>query len=473
MKRELRLLARDTGLWVIVCVYSILLAYGSLQGVSGYRESVRQIAQTRSEYDQRWAAMTSSAVRAKDEIWGSWKSASLAGSEQGGAVAWLDPLPTSVLNLGHAARENPVRRISLYDSPASPPLANPLNAVYGAMDLGFVVLWILPLMAFLMAHLVLGSDWEAGVWPLICVSGVSLYRLVLVRLAVPFGILSLLSIAAALVSIAMTSMRYDGKLLMWILAMALYAATWIALGGWLGLGARSPSRQLLMAGTLWLASVWVVPGLIDSLTELAVPRVSAADGLLAARDAQISPAQRGIEVMRRVYSKNPEWQPSQELVKQMNTPVPGGPRKRDARNVYSNYLVAQEAAAPSRDRISARRRHVEDLAHRFSFVSPLVAMQYLTEEVAGNSYDRYREFGDRAELFLTEWRAYFARKVWRLEEMQRSDIEQRPKFQPETREGVDLPQRLALPFGGLAVWFAGVCAALYWRVRHFSLAQFR
>ncbi len=471
MRREIRLLARDTGLWLLAATYSLLLIYGSIQGVRGYRESISQIAQTKAEYTKKWQAMAGAAADSKDTIWGSWKSASLAGSEQGGAVAWIDPLQVGVLNLGHAARENPVRRISLYDSPVSPPLSNPMNEVYGAMDLGFVVLWILPLTALLMAHQALGRDWEAGVWPLILVSGVPLYRLVLARLALPFGILMISTIIAAFVSVAITSGQVAGTFFTWTASVALYAATWTGLGGWLGLGGRNPSRQLLIAGAFWLGSVWVAPGLIDAITELAVPHVSAADGLLAARNAQIALSQRGAAVMKRVYQEHPDWQPSRELVERMNRPVPGGPRKRDARNVYANYLVAEEAAAPNRERLTQRRRRVEELAKRFSFLSPVIAMQYVTEEVAGNSFDRYREFGDRAEAFLREWRAYFARKVWRLEEMEVSDIERRPRFQPDTGSKGSLGERIDLPVAGLVLWFAGIFVALLGRIRHFSLSQ--
>lgn len=467
MRRELRLLASDTGMWVLAALYVLLLAYGSMQGVSAYRATVRQVAQTRAEYDQRWASMAKAAGSAKEEVWGSWRSASLAGSEQGGAVAWLHPRALSVLNLGHAARENPVRRISLYDSPASPPLSNPMNEMYGAMDLGFVVLWILPLLALLMAHQALGRDWDAGVWPLILVSGVSLHRLVLARLALPLGILMASTIGAAVISILLTSGDVDGMLAIWIVAVALYAATWTALGGWLGLGARNPSRQLLIAGALWLASVWVVPGVIDALTELAVPRVSAADGLLAARDAQISLAQRGASVMRRVYEAHPEWVPALDLVARMNRPVPGGPRKRDARNVYANYLAAEEAAAPSRQRLQQRRAQVEAWAERFSFVSPLVAMQYVTEDLAGNSFERYREFSGRAEAFMKEWRAYFAGKVWRLEEMEATDVERRPRF---AADAASKGFALVVPMAAVLLWLGVVSTALYWRVRRFSIA---
>lgn len=469
MMREIGLLWRDRGLRILALLYAFLLAFGSTQGIGSYRKTVSRIQQAQQEYEQKWMAMARSAA-ADRQTWGSWKSASLAGGELGGAVAWLDPLPTGVLNLGHAARENPVRRISLYDSPASPPLENPMNGLYGAMDLGFVVLWLLPLMALLMAYQTLGRDWEAGVWSLILVSGVSLYRLALSRLVLPLGILLVSTLAAACVSIALTSGRLDGAFFAWAVSVSLYAVIWIALGGWLGLGARNPSRQLLIAGALWLGSMWVGPGFVDAVTELAVPRVSPAGSLLAARDAQISSARRGAVIMQRVYQEHPDWQPSPTLIEQMNRPVPGGPRKRDARNVYSNYLAAAEAAGPSRDRIVGRRRQVEEMARRFSIASPLVAMQYLTEEVAGNSFDRFREFEGRAEMFLVEWRAYFAEKVWRLEEMETKDIERRPRFRVVARPEEATAARIAMPLGALVLWASGTSLALIWRIRNFFRA---
>lgn len=469
LKREVLLLVRDAGLWILTGLYALLLVYGSFQSVFGYRAAINQIADARAEHDQRWNRMASAAASVRNELWGSWKSASLAGSGQGGAVAWFDPAALSALNLGQGARENPVRRISLYDSPVAPPLSNPMNALYGEMDLGFVGLWMLPLIALLMAHQALGRDWESGVWPLVLVSGISLYRLVLARLALPFGILMFLSTFAAVNAIALTSGRYEWHLSIWALAMGIYAATWMALGAWLGLGARNPSRQLLIAGALWLGSVWVAPGLIDAVAELAAPPVNATDGLLADRDAQLSSSQAGANLMRRVYREHPDWQPSTELVQQMNKPVPGGPRKRDARNVLTNYLAAEEAAAPILERLAQRRLRAEEVAYRFSFLSPLVAMQYLMEEVAGTSYERYRGFDTQAEAFLREWRAFFAEKVWRLEEMKVQDIERRPRFQPQFNSMTRLAARAALPASGLFFWCAVVCSALFWRIRRFSL----
>jgi hypothetical protein len=337
------------------------------------------------------------------------------------------------------------------------------------MDLGFVVLWILPLIALLMAYQALGRDWDAGVWPLILVSGTSLYRLVLARLALPFGVLLTLTMAAAVASIVATSAQFEFAFSTWTFAVVLYVTTWMALGAWLGLRSRNPSRQLLIAGALWLGCVWVAPGLIDALAELTVPRVSAAEGLLAARDAQISSTQRAASLMRRVYEEHPDWQPAQDLVERMNRPVPGGPRRRDARNVYASYLAAEEAVAPSRERIDQRRRQVEEFASRFTFVTPLVAMQYLTEEVAGNSFRRYGDFGQRAEAFMREWRAYFARKVWRLEEMSLQDIEHRPRFRPEPATTASVFEGIALPAGGLVLWSAVICMALHRRIRRFSL----
>lgn len=470
MKRELRLFLRDPSMWMLATVYALLLAYGSMQGIAGYHAAADQIAKTRAEYDNRWRAMIRSASSAKVEIWGSWRSASLAGSEQGGAVAWKEPDSLSVLNLGHGSRENPVRRISLYDSPVEPPLGNPVNSMYGSMDLGFVVLWILPLVALLAAYQVLGRDWDAGVWPLIVVSGTSLRRLVLARMALPFGILLVLTMTAAIVSLKATSGRLPFELVIWTVAIVLYMVTWMALGAWLGLQPRNPSRQLLIAGGLWLGCVWVAPGLIDAVAELAVPRVSAAEGLLAARDAQISSTQRSASLMQRVYQEHPEWKPAQELVERMNRPVPGGPRRRDARFVYASYLAGEEAVAPSRERLAQRRKQVEEIASRFALATPLVAMQYLTEEVAGNSFRQYREFGDRADAFLKEWRAYFAGKVWRLEEMSLSDIEQRPRFRPEATTAGSQIERVALPAGGLILWSAVMGLALHWRIRRFSLS---
>lgn len=97
-------------------------------------------------------------------------------------------------------------------------------------------------------------------------------------------------------------------------------------------------------------------------------------------------------------------------------------------------------------------------------------MQYVTEEVAGNSFARYREFGERAEAFQREWQAYFARKVWRLEEMSLKDIDRRPRFHAASTGAGGRMRRIVVPGSALLLWFAASGAALFWRIRRFSLA---
>lgn len=89
----------------------------------------------------------------------------------------------------------------------------------------------------------------------------------------------------------------------------------------------------------------------------------------------------------------------------------------------------------------------------------------------GLSSGNFCEFDDQAEAFLREWRAYFSRKVWRLEEMEARDIEHRPRFQPDTSSRSTWSERVALPLGGLSLWFAVVSMTFIWRIRHFSMAQ--
>ena len=331
LRREARLLASESSAWVLVIAYSVLLTYGAVQGVTSYQGEQAQIAKTRTEYDLRWKALEENAYAPQEAVWGSWRSASLAGSEQGGAVAWFNAAPLGALNRGYAARQSPVRRISLFDSPITPPLSNPVNLMYGWMDFGFAVLWLLPLVQLLLAYQSLGRDRELGLWPLILASGVPLNRLAAVRLAIPSVIVIGITIALGTVSVGVTSGDFDVSFLAWSMAVCTYSAFWTLTGGVIGLSSGSAARQLLVLGGIWITAVWVGPGILDAVAELLVPRVSLADGLLAARDAQLATSQRAAALMKKVYEEHPNWQPPPDLVFRMNQPVPGGPRRRDSR----------------------------------------------------------------------------------------------------------------------------------------------
>ena len=468
VRREARLIASEPAGWILLAVYAAFLAYGAVQGVVSVRQERAQIEKSRAEYAERWRSIEHNAGAESSQVWGSWRSASLAGSEVGGAVAWLEPGQLGALNRGHASRENAVRRISLYDSPVEPPLANPINAMYGWMDVGFTVLWLLPLVLLLLAFQSVGRDRELGVWPLVLASGVSPRTLIPIRLFIPAAAAILLTVLFGLAAVAATSGAFGGAFLVWVLTLGLYGSFWTMLGGFVGLSAHAPVRQLLILGGIWVAAVWVGPGLMEAVTGLTVPKVSRVEGLLAAREAQLTAAERSAILMKSVYEQHPEWRPSPDLATRMNQPVPGGPRRRDARNVYANYLIGEEATRPFAQALASRQLRIEVLANRLSVASPLTGMQYLTEELAGASPGKYIWFSRQAERFLAEWRAFFAGKIWRLEEMKVSDIVRRPQFRSETEPVALWKQRVIWPAAGLVFWLAVAALLLYRKLDRYS-----
>jgi ABC-2 type transport system permease protein len=468
LNRETKLLFSDSSVWILIFVYLAFVAYGALQGIRAVRTDHAVIARSRAQYAERWSAIERHARAAGSQgaqTWGSWRSASLAGSEQGGSVVWLSPGELGALNRGHAERQDSVRAVSLYDSPVDPPLENPVNVMYGAMDFGFVAVWLLPLVSILLAFQSLGRDREQGVWQLVLSTGASPRSLILVRLLIPASIVLLITFVGSAVALGFTSKAFGAAWLLWVIVMAAYCLFWTMLAAWVGLSSSSSGRQLLILGGLWMASVWVVPGLLQSACELAVPRVTPVEGLLAAREAQISSSQKAANLMKAVYAEHPGWIPDADLVRRMNLPVPGGPRRRDARNVYSAYLVGEQAAEPNRFVMSRRRSRVEDLSNRLSAVSPLLSVQYLTEELAGTSPGRYEWFGRHTENYIQQWRHFFAEKIWRLKDLELSDVERRPQYVEPAESLTGILARTIWPGVGLAFWFVVVMGAFVRRLQ--------
>lgn len=471
LRRETKLLGSEPSVWVLFAVYTALLGYGALQGAVLYRNDLKQISKTREEYDSRWRRLSEKAVAAThggaEQVWGSWRSASLAGSEEGGSVAWLNPRALSVLDRGYANRNSFVRRVSLYDSPAAPPLANPTNVMYGSMDFAFVVLWILPIVSILLAFQAIGRDRELGVWPLILASGVSLRKLVAVRLAIPALLISSVTVIGGCVTVLPASGVFPLPLILWATAVLLYCAFWTLLAGWIGLAARSSVFQLLLLGAVWAGAVWVVPGVLESVAEVAVPRVSPVQGIIASRQAQTSLAEKAKQLTQQIYNRHPDWIPDLELTARMNQPVPGGPRRRDARNVYASYLAGEEASSEMTSVKTTRDKAIATLVNRLSVFSPLVSMQFVSEELAGTSPARYEWFAEDAERFSTRWRAFFAERVWRLQEMDASAIEQRPAYSGSEEPWRSVLSRMLWPITGGFIWLSAVTFFFMLKLRSF------
>lgn len=452
---EARILRREPGLWILLAAYVVLLGYGAVQSVDRVRARQAQIVDAAKDYQARWSAMRKSAD-APVAAWGDWRSASLVGGPIGFAVTWIPVDGLAALSAGESLRLPSVKRVSIYSSRDEPPLQNPLAPAGGLFDLSFVVIWLLPLTLVAAAHGAVSADRQQGTWPLVAATSPAPWRILLARLAWPATVLAGVTITGGIAAVSLAAPLPDAaawlRLAAWSGVVVAYIAFWaIATGIATARSANAP-MSLVSMGLFWIAMVWIVPSLINAGVSATVPPSNRLDAHLAAREAERDLEHKLPDMVEDIYRQHPDWRPSAEAVAAATKPVPGGPASRDARRVYAPALAAAGAAAPYARAGVARRQRTEQLVRQWSWLSPGLAVQLISDHLAGTSADRFVHFEQHTTDAERTWHAFFASRIMQLRDMTRADMDQVPvpdtfSIRPDTRN-------ILWPLAGLTVALA-------------------
>jgi ABC-2 type transport system permease protein len=431
LRNEWRLLCRERGVWLVIAAYMVLLGYGSAQSISRVRAMSEQVRTATSDFEQRWKALRTSAAK-PGEMWGDWRSPSLVGGPSGFAVTWMPVDGLMALSSGESARASLVKKISIYRGAEEPPLQNPLAPAGGLFDLAFVVVWLLPLTIAAATHGVVSADRQEGTWRLVAATTAAPGRVLAARLIWPAGLLTLVTIAAGTATVLLAApvigINAWLRLLAWSALVAIYALFWALTMGNVSTRSSTAAASLTIAGLLWIALTWVVPGVVDAIVAASEPPPNRVEAHVVAREIQRDLEQRLPSMFETVYTRHPEWRPTAAAVTAATTPVPGGPASRDSRRVYVPALAAAEVAGPFAQAAADRQERVERRVRRWSMASPVLAVQSIADHLAGTSADRFVLFERHAVSAEETWRGFFGPRILRLQEMTRADMDQIPEI---------------------------------------------
>lgn len=453
VRLEWRLLRRQTGFWLLLSAYLLLLGYGALQSLDRVRDQTAQISTAKEDYEQRWSGLRA-AAEGPPTVWGDWKSASLVGGASGFGVTWIEVDGLAALSPGESVRANLVKRISLYPSKEEPPLQNPLGPAGGFFDLSFVVTWLLPLILLASAHGLVSGDRQEGTWSLVAATTGSPGHVLAARLLLPatafVGATIAAGVIATLIAAPLSTEQGWIRLAAWALVVAGYGAFWTMAAGIATARCSTAPLALGILGLLWIAVVWIVPGLIDEAVMVSHPPSNRVAAYVAVREIEQGLDQKLPHMLDEVYARHPQWRPTPDVVTAANRPVPGGPASRDARRVYVPALAAAEIAAPHSEASAARREGTERLVRLASVLSPALAFQLIGDHVAGTSAERFVAFDRHAADAERAWHAFFAPRILRLQDMTRADMDAVPT--PPPFSALPALSGVVWPAFGMGIW---------------------
>jgi ABC-2 type transport system permease protein len=276
-------------------------------------------------------------------------------------------------------------------------LGNPLLASFGAFDLAFVLVVLVPLLVIALAGNVYAAEVEAGTWSLVRSQPVRVWRLLLLKYLIRAG-----CVLAPIVLLYVGATVWLGLPLdrtWWTVAAAilLYVLLWIGVAAGIGALRRSTDFNVLALLGVWVTWTALGPALVNVAAAARFPLPEALELTVLQRQGYHGAWDEPLpEVMEAFYGRYPEWR---------SIPVPG--------DRYSNawyYAMQQRGDDAARQAAAAYRRGLEERDRwvaRWSWLLPPAALQRLLTAAAGTDLRAYLAYLDSVSAYHEQLKAHF------------------------------------------------------------------
>jgi ABC-2 type transport system permease protein len=447
LRWDLRMLVRSGQAYAVGGALTLLVAIAFANGLWHQRQWQKEVEQEQQKLATERADQLKS-IAAKDE----WAMMPLLASTR----LVLPPAPLGDLTTGRADLDPRAAEVSAFTHQGTLfrdyQVGNPLTLALGQFDLGFVVVYLLPILIIALGYGVLSSERGHGIDRILSITGVSSRQLALGRV---FGraCLTTLPFCVALIALAFVHAS-DGRLVRLLAASGVilgYAAFWWSVVWAVSSATLKERATLSMLVMAWLAFVMILPAGLGAASRSLHPPPSRFELIAQMRRADVQAIAAAETLMGSYMHDHPQLDPK----------VAADLPKWLQRNFVASKAV-DEAVKPIVAKFDDALLEQQSLVRHWSVISPAVVTQRALAEIAGTSESRSFDFRRQAQSFAVRFReevAVLGLSVATLEPAMLADLPSFAFVEPPAMGIV----RSAIP-SIIGLWGAALfLAAIAWR----------
>ena len=197
------------------------------------------------------------------------------------------PHPLTALSIGQRDVNSSLQRVTIrglegqrYDTD----LHNPANLQTGNLDLGFVIIYLFPLLIIAFTYDLLSEEKERGTWRLVVSQSRSALRYLGHKLLVRAGLVYAVLLLLYAIAFWWLSLPLDESTLGFIVLSVLYLAFWLALCCWVVSLQRPSSFNALGLLSLWVVLAVLLPASLTTWLSTRYPVPEALSTTVEQRD---------------------------------------------------------------------------------------------------------------------------------------------------------------------------------------------
>ncbi|NBW38343.1 MAG: DUF3526 domain-containing protein [Cytophagia bacterium] len=310
------------------------------------------------------------------------------------------PDKLAALSIGQRDINPGIQRITIRNLEAQKydtDLNNPANLLSGHLDLGFVIIYLFPLLIIAFSFNLLSEEEEHGTWRMVAVQSKSPVRFLIqkisVRAFVIYGVLFLLLVC----SILILSIPLNQALLAFIALSVAYLLFWFALSFLIISLRKSSSFNALSLLSIWVVLAILLPAAVNNYVAGKYPVPEALSTLIKQRDGyhQKWDVEKKV-TMEKFYEHYPQFR--QYTVSE------------DEFSYTWYYAMQQMGDDESQADSKAMREKIiqrEVLSRKFSMLIPTMHVQLSFNDLAGTSLAHHLQFLDQTTAYHEQLRLHF------------------------------------------------------------------
>jgi ABC-2 type transport system permease protein len=434
---EWRILRRDKAALGILLLFAGFVVAAALAGgrqADSVREGLKRSQESESmrfqghlkelkRLEATQEAMTGQDPR--DPIW--------MGQEGAATIAILPPAPLAPVAVGQRDLQPQAVRLTTEDHLSSEresetAMSGPTRLMTGAFDLGFLFVFLFPLVVIALSYELLSGERERGTLAMLLSQPVSQLALVLGKAGARAVALCGVTLVFALLGLLVAGADISGEgawlhVFLFAAILVAWALFWFAAAVLINSFGGSSARNALQLVGLWLVLVIVIPGLVHVAVDTLYPPPSTIELLHEAREAsqEVEGKLRGVEGNHDRDAKAPD--PKEQIAL----------KREIARRSESAHEVME-------GQIQARQELVDWLR----FASPAIIVQLALEDVAGSGATRHQRFDEQVEATHDRFKDFFFGHVEQDQTLRSDALNDIPKLRFEEEPHGALGARLLM-----------------------------
>ncbi|MBL0156240.1 MAG: ABC transporter permease subunit [Bryobacterales bacterium] len=429
-RHELRSMLRDRALLCVLVIFLVALTGGLSVGTSTLHRFERVSDAVRVESDAYLARMRTQL----EDVAAGRKPKGFFSANRPSALAFSAPRPPSPLMplcIGQSEVLPVSARLSLFSAQSGlfdlGSIDNAEHQQIGRFDLGFVLVYLMPLMLIALSYNLLSGERERGTLPILMNQPVSPFGMLVAKAAVPLAMIAGPAVAIPILWTLVASPGSGelwGRLVLFALLVVGYGAFWLTLAVMVNLLGWRSSTNALALGGCWLLFVLVLPAALQTAGSVLYPMPSRMALITESRLAEVEASQRRQQLVDRFYRDHAELAPEGGA---------GQPNRTLA--VYASFEETERAVQPVFLRFEQQLAAQQRLLGLLQYLSPAVVFREALTRVAATDAGAFAGYRDSVLTLRSELKDFLLPRVARGQMLTLADYDSAPRFRAASYTG--------------------------------------